>query len=212
LAEDEKREQTVPEAAEEEDTGQAAPEAEDNGKETEVPVTEEAPAEGAEHTSRKERKKKAEARAEQLEKEKKALEEKNAELEDRFIRKVAEFDNYRKRTEKEKLESVSLGVSSALETVLPVFDSLALAAEAECSDETYKKGVEMTLDAFRKGLEKLEVREIDALGKPFDPKYHNAVMSEPAEGAESGTVTKVLQRGFVQGDRVIRYAMVAVAE
>ncbi len=107
---------------------------------------------------------------------------------------------------------MSLGIAAALEPMLPVFDSLALAAEAECSDETFKKGVEMTLQAFRAGLEKLDVREIDALGKPFDPKFHNAVMSESVEGAESGTVTRVLQRGFTQGDKVIRYAMVAVAE
>ena len=110
------------------------------------------------------------------------------------------------------MESVSLGVASALEQILPVFDSLALAAQTECSDETYKKGVDMTLQSFRNGLEKLGVREIEALGQPFDPKFHNAVMSESVEGAESGTVTRVLQRGFMQGDKVIRYAMVAVAE
>lgn len=164
------------------------------------------------HASRKERKKKADSRTEELEKEKAELEKQNAELSDRFLRKVAEFDNYRKRTDREKMESVSLGVASALEQILPVFDSLALAAQTECSDETYKKGVEMTLQSFRNGLEKLGVTEIDALGQPFDPRFHNAVMSESVEGAQSGTVTRVLQRGFLQGDRVIRYAMVAVAE
>ena len=164
------------------------------------------------HASRKEKKQKAEARIEELEKELEGLRKDKEELSDRFLRKVAEFDNYRKRTDREKTESVSLGIAAALEPMLPVFDSLALAAEAECSDETFKKGVEMTLQAFRAGLEKLDVREIDALGKPFDPKFHNAVMSESVEGAESGTVTRVLQRGFTQGDKVIRYAMVAVAE
>ena len=164
------------------------------------------------HASRKERRKKTDLRIEELEKEKDELEKKNAELSDKFLRKVAEFDNYRKRTDREKMESVSLGVASALENILPVFDSLALAAQTECSDETYKKGVDMTLQSFRSGLEKLGVKEIEALGQPFDPKFHNAVMSESVEGVQSGTVTKVLQRGFMQGDKVIRYAMVAVAE
>ena len=205
LAEEEKLEQEkseVTELAAEEAAEQQAPEEKENA-----------------HTSRKDKKKKAESRLEELEKEKAELEKEKAELEkekaelsDRFLRKVAEFDNYRKRTDREKMESVSLGVASALEQILPVFDSLALAAQTECSDETYKKGVDMTLQSFRNGLEKLGVREIEALGQPFDPKFHNAVMSESVEGAESGTVTRVLQRGFMQGDKVIRYAMVAVAE
>lgn len=198
LAEEEKLEQEkseVTELAAEEAAEQQAPEEKENA-----------------HTSRKDKKKKAESRLEELEKEKAELEKEKAELSDRFLRKVAEFDNYRKRTDREKMESVSLGVASALEQILPVFDSLALAAQTECSDETYKKGVDMTLQSFRNGLEKLGVREIEALGQPFDPKFHNAVMSESVEGAESGTVTRVLQRGFMQGDKVIRYAMVAVAE
>ena len=188
------------------------PEAEEE-KEQQVPEEEGRPEEKENaRTSRRDKKKKEAARTEELEKEKAELEKQNAELSDKFLRKVAEFDNYRKRTDREKMESVSLGVASALEQILPVFDSLALAAEAECSDETYKKGVEMTLQTFRNGLEKLGVRETEALGQPFDPKFHNAVMSEPAEGVPSGTVTRVLQRGFMQGDKVIRYAMVAVAE
>lgn len=198
LAEEEKLEQEKSEATEpapEESAEQQAPEEKESA-----------------HTSRKDKKKKTESRLEELEKEKAELEKEKAELSDRFLRKVAEFDNYRKRTDREKMESVSLGVASALEQILPVFDSLALAAQTECSDETYKKGVDMTLQSFRNGLEKLGVREIEALGQPFDPKFHNAVMSESVEGAESGTVTRVLQRGFMQGDKVIRYAMVAVAE
>lgn len=197
-AEEEKKEQTVPEAQEEE-------------KEEKAP---EAPAEEKENEegSRKNKKKKNEARTEELEKEIEELKKSNEDLSDKFLRKVAEFDNYRKRTDREKLESVSLGVSSALQGILPVYDALTLAAETECSDETYKKGVEMTLTTFRNALEKLGVTEMEALGKPFDPQYHNAVMSDSAEGAESGTVTRVLQRGFMQGDKVLRHAMVAVAE
>ncbi len=203
MTDEEKKEQTGCETPETEEMQQ------DDKKEA---VKEETAEKDSAHASRKEKKQKAEARIEELEKELEGLRKDKEELSDRFLRKVAEFDNYRKRTDREKTESVSLGIAAALEPMLPVFDSLALAAEAECSDETFKKGVEMTLQAFRAGLEKLDVREIDALGKPFDPKFHNAVMSESVEGAESGTVTRVLQRGFTQGDKVIRYAMVAVAE
>ena len=197
-AEEEKKEQTVPEAQEEEK----------EEKDPETPAEEKENEEG----SRKNKKKKNEAKTEELEKEIEDLKKSNEDLSDKFLRKVAEFDNYRKRTDREKLESVSLGVSSALQGILPVYDALTLAAETECSDETYKKGVEMTLTTFRNALEKLGVTEMEALGKPFDPQYHNAVMSDSAEGAESGTVTRVLQRGFMQGDKVLRHAMVAVAE
>ena len=197
-AEEEKKEQTVPEV----------PEAEETEKAPEAPAEEKENEEG----SRKNKKKKNDSRIEELEKEIEELRKSNEDLSDKFLRKVAEFDNYRKRTDREKTESVSLGVSSALQGILPAYDALSLAAETECSDETYKKGVEMTLQTFRTALEKLGVTEMDVLGKPFDPQYHNAVLSDSVEGAESGTVTRVLQKGFMQGDRVLRHAMVAVAE
>ena len=197
ISDEEKKEQTVPETQEEE-SKEGAPEELHEDKENEK--------------SSKKNKKKNDSRIEELEKEKEVLQKSNEELSDKFLRKVAEFDNYRKRTEREKLESVSIGVSSALQGILPVYDALSLAAESECSDETYKKGVEMTLQTFRNALEKIGVTEMDVLGKPFDPQYHNAVLSDSVEGAESGTVTRVLQRGFMQGDKVLRCAMVAVAE
>ncbi|MBQ3411694.1 MAG: nucleotide exchange factor GrpE [Oscillospiraceae bacterium] len=197
ISDEEKKEQTVPETQEEENK-ETVPEDLHEDKENEK--------------SSKKNKKKNDSRIEELEKEKEVLKKSNEELSDKFLRKVAEFDNYRKRTEREKLESVSLGVSSALQGILPVYDALCLAAENECTDETYKKGVEMTLQTFRNALEKMGVTEMDVLGKPFDPQYHNAVLSDSVEGAESGTVTRVLQRGFMQGDKVLRCAMVAVAE
>ncbi|MBQ8994592.1 MAG: nucleotide exchange factor GrpE [Oscillospiraceae bacterium] len=179
-------------------------------EETVVENTEEAPSPKSEEKSKdcpkKDKKKKFEEKIETLEKEK-------ADLSDRLLRKVAEFDNYRKRTEKEKLESVSIGKAAALEGILPVFDSLGLAMNAECSDENYKKGVELTLQMFEKALERLGVTQMDCLGKPFDPQFHNAVMTDPAQdGVESGTVTKVFQNGYMQGDKVLRCAMVAVSE
>ncbi len=173
---------------------------------TEETVPENTEEQPSHEEQKKDKKKKLNEKIEALEKEK-------AELSDRFLRKVAEFDNYRKRTEKEKLESVSLGKAAALEGILPVYDSLMLALNAECSDENYRKGVELTMKQFQNALDRLGVSPMDCLGKPFDPNYHNAVMTEQAgEGVESGTITKVLQNGYMQGDKVLRHAMVAVAE
>lgn len=173
---------------------------------TEEAVPEAKPEEKSKDCSKKEKKKKVEEKIEELEKEK-------AELSDRLLRKAAEFDNYRKRTEKEKLESVSIGKAAALEGILPVFDSLTMAMNTECSDEKYKKGIELTVQMFKNALDRLGVTQMDCLGKPFDPNFHNAVMTETAgEGVESGIVTKVLQNGYMQGDKVLRHAMVAVSE
>ena len=188
----EEKEKEVMEETQEEKTEEIVPETETEGK--------------SKDCSKKEKKKKAEEKIEQLEQEK-------AELSDRLLRKVAEFDNYRKRTEKEKLESVSIGKAAALEGILPVFESLTLAMNMECSDEKYKKGVELTVQMFKSALDRLGVTQMDCLGKPFDPNFHNAVMTEPAEeGVESGIVTKVLQNGYMQGEKVLRHAMVAVSE
>ena len=88
-----------------------------------------------------------------------------------------------------------------------------MAANAACSDENYKKGVVMTLDKAAKALDTLHVTEIEALGKPFDPNFMNAVQQvPPAEGQESGSVVQVFQKGYMIGDKVIRHATVVVAE
>ena len=193
---------------EQEKTEEKQPASEENTKAEENTETEENKEETSDHKHR-DSKKKLEAELEEL---RKKLEEQKAEAKENYLRKVAEFDNYKKRTEKEKMESVSLGIGSSVEAFIPVLDSLQRAAGADCQDENYKKGILMTLDLFRKSLDKLGVKEIEAEGKKFDPKYHNAVMTEQVEGVESGTVTKVLQSGYIRGDRVIRCAIVAVAE
>lgn len=163
---------------------------------------------GCEKHGRKESKK-----LKKLEEQLSQLQQQKADLTDSLLRKAAEFDNFRKRTEREKQESVSLGTAAALQALLPAFDALKLAEAAPCSDENFKKGVELTLASFRSGLEKLGVRELNPLGEPFDPKLHNALFTEPAaEGQPSGVVTKVLQSGYIRGERVIRCAMVAVSE
>ena len=146
-----------------------------------------------------------------LEEEIKKLQDQLNEANDRILRSAAEFDNFRKRTEKEKSSAVSLGVGSAIEKILPALDTLAMAAQAESKDEDYKKGVLLTVGLFENALKALGVEEIQAGGQQFDPKYHNAVSRESGD-YESGTVVRVLQKGYKMGDRIIRHAIVSVAE
>ena len=140
-------------------------------------------------------------------------ENKAAELKDQLLRTAAEYDNYRKRTAREADQKFNDGVSHAVTQILTILDTLDMAAEAECSDENYKKGVLMTLDKAAKAFETLHITEIEALGQPFDPQFMNAVQQvPPEEGQESGTVVRVFQKGYKIGDRIIRHATVVVAE
>lgn len=132
---------------------------------------------------------------------------------DTLLRTAAEYENYRKRSTREHDAAFNNGVGFAVSALLPVVDTLAMAAAAACTDETYKKGVLMTLDQCKAAFEKLGVKEMEAEGKPFDPQLHEAVMQQPApEGTQSGTVLQVLKTGYVLGDRVLRHATVIVAE
>ncbi|MBR7039330.1 MAG: nucleotide exchange factor GrpE [Oscillospiraceae bacterium] len=137
-----------------------------------------------------------------------ALEEAN----DRYLRLVAEFDNYRKRTAREKLETFGNATSNVVEKLLPVIDNFERAVEAPCTDEEYHKGVVMMLGQFQSFLEKLGVTEVPALGEAFDPNLHNAIkQAEATEAFPEGTVCEVFQKGYLLNDRLIRPAMVAVA-
>lgn len=140
-------------------------------------------------------------------------EKKNGELKDQLLRTAAEYDNYRKRTAREADRKFNDGVCHAVTQILGILDTLDMAARAECTDENYKKGVMMTLDKADKALTALQIEEIEALGKPFDPQFMNAVQQvPPAEGQESGTVVQVFQKGYKIGDKIIRHATVVVAE
>lgn len=142
-----------------------------------------------------------------------ASEQKNAELKDQLLRTAAEYDNYRKRSQREADQKFNDGISHAVTQILGILDTLDMAANAACADENYKKGVMMTLDKAAKALENLRITEIEALGKPFDPNFMNAVQQvPPAEGQESGTVVQVFQKGYKIGDKIIRHATVVVAE
>ncbi len=135
-----------------------------------------------------------------------------AEMKDRWMRAAAEFDNFRKRSAREHDAAFDDGVSFAVNALLPVLDTLELAANAETADEGYKKGVLMTLTKCEESFGKMGVREIEAQGKSFDPTLHAAVMQQPAtEECPSGTVTQVLQKGYTLHDKVVRHAGVAVA-
>lgn len=135
------------------------------------------------------------------------------ETKERLLRTVAEYDNFRKRTLKEKDAAFGNGVSHAMAGLLPVLDTLEMAAAAQSEDENYKKGVLLTLEKAQEALKNLNVQEIKAEGQPFDPAVMNAVMQEEADEAHpSGTVTKVFQKGYMLGEHIIRHATVVVAK
>lgn len=140
-----------------------------------------------------------------------ALKDSLAKKEEQYLRLAAEYDNYRKRTQKEKTDAYQSAKADAVLAFLPVYDNLERALKQETADEAYKKGVEMTMTGLKEVLGKLGVEEIPALGETFDPSVHNAVMHVEDEGAGENTVVEVFQAGFRTGEKVIRFAMVKVA-
>ncbi len=133
------------------------------------------------------------------------------EKEDKLLRLAAEFDNFRRRSQKEKDGVWADATAKAVNALLPVYDNLERALKQETADEAYKKGVEMTMAGLMKALEGLGVTQIDAAGRPFDPNVHNAVMHIEDERFGENTVAEVFQAGFMLGEKVIRFAMVKVA-
>ena len=142
-----------------------------------------------------------------------AAEANAAQAKDQLLRMAAEYENYRKRSTREADQKFNDGISFAVNQIIPILDTLEMAANAPTTDENYKKGVTMTLDKAAKALDVLHVEEIEALGKPFDPNFMNAVQQIPApDGQESGTVITVYQKGYRLGDKIVRHATVVVAE
>ena len=130
---------------------------------------------------------------------------------EQFLRLAAEYDNYRKRTAKEKENLWTEAKADTIQAFLPVYDNLERALKQETADEAFKKGVEMTMNQLKEVFVKLGVTEIDAQGKPFDPNLHNAVMHIEDDNLGENTVAQVFQAGFTLGEKVIRFAMVQVA-
>lgn len=142
-----------------------------------------------------------------------AAEKKADDLKTQLLRTAAEYDNYRKRSQREADQKFNDGVSHAVTQILGILDTLDMAANAACTDDNYKKGVMMTLDKAGQALEKLNITEIEAQDQPFDPNLMNAVQQvPPQDGQESGTVVQVFQKGYKIGDKIIRHATVVVAE
>lgn len=181
-------------------------------EETAEPI---AGSEGAEEGAAAESKadKKASKKKLKADKKQDALKEKIEELEDRVKRQMAEFDNFRKRTEKEKTAMFETGAKSVIEKILPVVDNfergLAAVPEEE-KNSPFAEGMEMIYKQLISELEKMEVKPIPAVGEEFNPEFHNAVMQVESEEYESGVIAQELQKGYTYRDSVVRHSMVAV--
>ena len=186
----------------------------DETVETEQVAAEETAAENEpeEKASRSDKKKqkKAEARIAELEKQ---LEEANAELaaaNDKYMRRIAEYDNYRRRTAKEKDGIYADAYSDALKGILPILDNLERAVGVG-EAEALQKGLAMTLKGAEDALTKMGVTAFGQKGETFDPEKHNAVMHIEDEQFGEGEITEVYQKGYAKGDKILRFAMVIVA-
>ncbi|MCI9549209.1 MAG: nucleotide exchange factor GrpE [Oscillospiraceae bacterium] len=205
MAEEKKQENPIPE--EELDETAEAPGQEAVEETAEAPGAEDAP-EAAEETSEP----KAKGFFGKGKKEpKKDQGQLLAEAADKYLRLAAEYDNYRKRTAKEKDHAWSEAKAQTVAAFLPVYDNLERALKQETCDEAYKKGVEMTMKGLQDALTALGVETIPALGESFDPNRHNAVMHCDDPEAGESTIVEVFQQGFLCGDKVIRFSMVKVA-
>ena len=187
--------------------------------EIDTPGTEETVEAAAEEKADKKKKKEAKVdikkTLENLLNTEKKLEAAQKELDstkDSFQRTLAEYDNYRKRTAKEKTENFNLGKIQAVTALLPVLDTLEFALNAPCQDESYKKGIEMVMNQAMNAFNGMGVEKIEAVGTEFNPNFHAAVMQEESSEFESGFVTKELQKGYKMGDKVIRPSTVVVAQ
>ncbi|MCM1134377.1 MAG: nucleotide exchange factor GrpE [Clostridium sp.] len=157
--------------------------------------------------------KKAAKKKFKIDKKQEALKEKIEELEDKVKRQMAEFDNFRKRTEKEKSAMFEMGAKSVIEKILPVVDNFERGLSAipeEQKGDAFAEGMEMIYKQLLSELEKMEVKPIPAVGEEFDPNFHNAVMQVESEEYESGVIAQELQKGYTYRDSVVRHSMVAV--
>ena len=139
------------------------------------------------------------------------LEEKLEEANDKYLRLFAEYDNYRKRTAREKSDTYANASAKCIENLLPVIDSYERSLEFECSDENFKNGMAMIFNQLKEFMTKMNVTELEALGAEFDPNFHNAIQQLSGTDYAANHVCAVYQKGYMLGDKLIRPAMVAVA-
>ena len=181
----------------------AAPEAEEAAEAAEAAETAKAESTEETFTVTREQMEKMEGLAKQL-----------SEQQDKYLRLAAEYDNYRKRTAKEKEGIYADAKIETVTALLPVYDNLerGLAQYKDAAeDDPHRKGLEMIFSQFKESLSKLGVTAMEAAGQPFDPEKHNAVMHVEDEALGENTVAEVLQQGFTLGDKVLRFAIVKVA-
>ncbi len=200
------------EEEEKEDPAGAEEEAEEASADAEK---EEAPAEadGDEAEADEEDKKKTLFRKKDKKKDKSA--EMIADLNDKLRRQMAEFDNFRKRTEREKSQMYEIGAKSVIEKLLPVVDSFErglAAVPEEAKEDPYVQGMDKIYRQLMTELENLGVKPIEAVGQEFNPDFHNAVMQVENDELESGTVAQELQKGYMYRDSVVRHSMVSVVQ
>ena len=159
--------------------------------------------------------KKEKKKKEKTDKKQDVLKERIEELEDRVKRQMAEFENFRKRTEKEKTMMFETGAKSVIEKILPVVDNFERGLAAVPEDEkngAFVQGMEMIYKQLMTELENMQVKPIPAVGEEFNPDFHNAVMQVESEEFESGVIAQELQKGYTYRDSVVRHSMVAVVE
>jgi molecular chaperone GrpE len=172
---------------------------------------EEKPEETAEQPEDKKKSTKEEKKQRKVKKDKK--DEKIEELNDRLMRNLAEFENFRNRSEKEKSAMFDMGAKSVVEKILPVVDNLERGFDGlseEEREEPFVKGIEAVYKQLQTGLEELGVTPIEAVGKEFDPNLHNAVMHDEDDSGESNKVVEEFQKGYLYKDSVVRHSMVKV--
>lgn len=211
----EHEEETLNEAEETRKTGEAAQE-----EASEIPIEGAASEENEEKKEEKtsetsgEEKKDLEADVILLQKQVKEAEQKTADLTDRYKRTLAEYENFRKRTEKEKEDLYSFAVKDVITKILPALDSLERGADGipeEKKDDPIAKGMEQTIKQFQKALGEIGVEEIEARGKTFDPQLHNAVMHVEDDAFGEDEIVEVFQKGYTYKGTVVRHSMVKVA-
>ena len=185
----------------------------------EAPQTEETPEQAApapaeepdKKTDKKDRKKDKKKEADRAAEKTAELEAQLAAANDRYLRICAEYDNFRRRSQKEKDGLFGDVKADTIRMFLPVYDNLERALKQGTEDEAYRKGVELIMSQFEQTLEKLGVTRIESLGQTFNPELHNAVMHVDDEEKGENEIVEVFQQGFKLGDKVIRFAMVKVA-
>ena len=204
LEKESQADQTEDSVKEAETTEDTASETEEKDTEETAEETEESSKEDSDDNKKGFFKKKKDKKDEQIE-----------ELQDRVRRQMAEFDNFRKRTEKEKAQMFEVGAKSIIEKILPVIDNfergLASIPEEEAGS-AFADGMNMIYKQLMNELEQAGVAPIEAVGEEFDPEYHNAVMQVENDELESGTVAQELQKGYTYRDSVVRHSMVAVVQ